>query len=198
MMSGQNRQNVPVTERERKALTRAGIDPGELGLPAAGLVLGERQIAFVEAYIANGGDRVKAAAAAGYGAPKQSAADLMRSPAIKAAIKREQALAVAGMVALADKTLSGILGDVDQPAKVRIAAARVAYERGGALKRAAMDAVRDGEGSGDLSEMGIEELQRVIVEASQRVAARAAPDAVDMAPGPDGAYQAVRNGPEGA
>lgn len=191
--NGQNRQNVPISDRERKALARIGVTPDDLGLPAQGLVLGERQMAFVMAYVENGGDRTKAADQAGYSNPKQSAADLMRSPAIRTAIQREQALAVAGMVALADKTLSVILGDEDQPAKVRIAAARVAYERGGVLKRAALDAAKPNGDAGDLADMTPEELQRVIAEAAQRIADREGA-ARTLEPGPDGIYQPVQNG----
>ena len=190
----QNRQNVVISPGEKKALSRAGIDTESLGFPAAGVVLSDREQAFVSAYVQMGGDRTGAARRAGFPHPPQDAAALMRKPGILAAIKREQALAVSGLVVMADKVLSDILGDEEAGAKVRIAAARVAYERGGVLKKAALDAAKEAAGLGDLSSMGVPELERTIADAAARIAqAERDRRAVTLSPGPDGSFSPVHN-----
>lgn len=179
---GQNGQNVTVSSREAKALAKLGAAPSDLVLPEAGWVLNEQQNAFVEAYVRNGGDHSAAAAESEYPEPAKDGRGLLRLPSIRAAIKREQEIVIAGLVAAADKALSDILRYQDTAPKEKISAARVAYERAGAIKLATIEAERQAGGIGALSGMSVPELERAILEAEQRLEAAGKPAIIDITP----------------
>lgn len=162
-------------------MSRIGVNESDLALPAVGLVLSDQQQAFVQEYVQNGGKADLAASAAEYPEPAKDGRALLRLPSIQAGIRREQALAVAGLVHMSDKVLSDVLNSVTTDAKVKIAATRIAYERAGVLQEARHEADRKAAGGGTMAGMSVHELERVVAEAEARIAA-ASVQTIDLTP----------------
>lgn len=177
------RQNVRLAGRDARALAALGVET--VDLPDTG-ALTARQRAFAENVVANGGNEKLAALAAGYPAEslRDALTDLRRHAGVQAAIRLEQAASVARLVRLSDKVVGDILADGAQHPKVRLTAARLAYERSGSIKRAQLDAARGDDGR-DLSAMSVGDLERLVRELGARVQAAGLGPMIDVTPGGD-------------
>lgn len=186
MSSGQGdkrRQNVRLAPGDVRALAALGVEA--VDLPDTG-ALTARQRAFAENVVANGGNEKLAALAAGYPADglRDALTDLRRHAGVQAAIRLEQAASVARLVRLSDKVVGDILGDEAQHPKVRLTAARLAYERSGSIKRAQIEAGRDNDGR-DLSAMSVGDLERLVRELGAKVQAAGLGPMIDVTPQAD-------------
>lgn len=90
--------------------------------------LTEKQGAFVDYYVSNGGIGSDAAVAAGYAGGAQEAWRLVRNPAIAAAIREAQSREIQGLACLALGVLRAVLEDTDASRRDKIAAGRTVLE----------------------------------------------------------------------
>ena len=114
-----------------RQLHRNGVTNGRAGRFTPTHALNESQGIFVREYVANGGDRQKAAKLAGYSDPRTEGYRLLNTQKVRDAIKDEQERAITcegGSQALA--TMLGLLGE-GTPHNVRFQAAKWVLEAAG-------------------------------------------------------------------
>ena len=143
----------------------------------------EQQRAFVGNYVANGGNGVSAALAAGYSArsAKEIAHRLIRKPHVARAIREEQMVAIGGrLCSTALATLEAIMTDPKAPAGARVDAAKTLLDRGGLCAISANSLAR-GAVSDTLAEMTAEELRAFIAQGRATLAAYEAEEAGERA-----------------
>lgn len=140
----------------------AVVQDRETGRFATGHALTDKQRAYVREYVRNGGQAMKAATVAGYGAPGTAAWDLGRNPAVIAEIRRSLAAAVmAEGTVVGVTTLIDVARDKGQSGAARTTAATRLVEMGGFLPRYGQGgAAREAEQKAP-SEMSVAELDQV-------------------------------------
>lgn len=163
-------------KRDGKALIAMGLDPSEIEAAPAGVHLSALQAQFVAAYVEHGGNLTLAGAAAGL-APGRETRAMLAHPGVMAAIRREAALQAQANVAAADMAIGAILTGAGAD-REKIAAAKVAFERVGVMKRAELEAEREAAAPGDMSRMSEAELERLIEATAAKIAARRPGDGV--------------------
>jgi hypothetical protein len=112
-------------------MERKGVTNGRSGRFTPTHALNESQSVFVREYVANGGDRQKAARLAGYSDPRTEGYRLLNTQKVRDAIRLEQERVLAcegGSKALA--AMMTLLGD-ETPHSVRFQAARWILEAAG-------------------------------------------------------------------
>jgi phage terminase small subunit len=124
-------------------------------------VLNPQQEAFVEAYVANGGNAAAAAVAVGY--EQSNGKALIANHKVREAIelKRDTDIKTAGATQ-AWQVMQGLLTDPTAPAQVRFQAARWTLEASGHGLSAVAAALAVGNrGKKDLHDMSVSELQEI-------------------------------------
>lgn len=146
----------------RNSLHRNGVTNGRSGRFTPTHALNESQSVFVREYVANGGDRQKAARLAGYSDPRTEGYRLLNTPKIRKAIQEEQARFITcegGSKGLA--AMMTLLGE-DTPHNVRFQAARWILEAAGC----GVSSVNTNPPTPSLSEMTSEELEGFVRKSS--------------------------------
>jgi Terminase small subunit len=144
-----------------------GIENGTHGRFVSTHALNGAQAVFVREYVANGGDRQKAARLAGYSDPRTEGYRLLNTQKVRDAIKREQERIVVcegGSQALA--TMLALLGEETQHI-VRFQAAKWILEAAGLGLAANAANMPDSTQEKPLSEMSLQELQEVLQRGAQ-------------------------------
>ena len=128
-----------------------------------GANLTQMQLAYVSAFLANGGKQRAAAKVAGYSSPESSGWHLSRNPAIQAEIRQRQIAEMSGLAVVGVRTLRAVMEDETAPAAARVQASRFALEAAGfGIQAEALKLRFAGIGDEkDLSAMSIPELQRL-------------------------------------
>jgi phage terminase small subunit len=124
-------------------------------------VLNPQQEAFVEAYVANGGNAKSACRSVGFS--EDTARDLLKNHKVREAIelKRDLEIKTTGAT-LAWQVMQGLLTDPSAPAQVRFQAARWTLEASGHGLSAVAAALAVGNrGKKDLHDMSVSELQEI-------------------------------------
>lgn len=146
---------------------------------ATGPGLTEQQADFVRFYVLNGGHSIKAAEAAGYAQPQPRAWELMRNPAVLAAIREEQARTLYAEVGAASvATILAVMRDPGARNSDKVAAARLGME---AAKLIKSDKAK-GEnplGSKALADMNMDELETFIAAGNAALANKRQPVILD-------------------
>lgn len=123
----------------------------------------ELQEAFVEAFVANGGNSAKAARQAGYSvkSARQIGGRLSRNPAIQKLIHAEQQRLIGGnLCSKALGVLERILDDPSAPYGARVDACRLVLDRGGHAAGRAVEPQHTQDKP--MNELSIEELEEII------------------------------------
>ena len=134
-----------------------------------------KRVEFVRQFVAlgcSGQDAHRAAEAAGY-APASVwtvARDLLQTPAIRAAIRREQSGKLATLANEAIEVVGAIMRDEDAPAKVRLEAAKCVLDRAGFAAAKAIGDAGTHDKDKPVSEMTREELRAILDQARRTVA----------------------------
>jgi len=126
-----------------------------------GFVLNAQQEAFVEAYVANGGNAKAAARAVGY--EETNGPSLLKNHKVREAIelKRDTDIKTSGATQ-AWQVMQSLLTDPSAPAQVRFQAARWTLEASGHGLSAVAAALAVGNrGKKDLQDMSVSELQEI-------------------------------------
>lgn len=122
--------------------------------------LTEKQKAFVDFYVSNGGDAQLAAKSAGYADAKLDGWRNRNNPAVQIAIRNAQALAIQEGAAVAWKFMVEAIKDPVMPAPVRFQAAKWTLEASGhGLAAQALLAKVGGGADKPISEMSVSELE---------------------------------------
>ena len=148
-------------------LHRNGVTNGTSGRFTPTHALNDSQAVFVRDYVANGGDRQKAARLAGYIDPRTEGYRLLNTQKVRDAIKHEQERVITcegGSRALA--AMLALLGD-ETPHNVRFQAAKWILEAAGLGPAANVANVCDSEEGKPLFEMSLQELQEVVQRGAQ-------------------------------
>ena len=147
-----------------RQLHRNGVTNGRAGRFTPTHALNESQGVFVREYVANGGDRQKAARLAGYSDPRTEGYRLLNTQKVRDAIKHEQERVIScegGAQALA--AMLGLL--VEQtPHNVRFQAAKWILEAAGLGLAASIVEGRNSSEEVPLTEMCYEELEELVRE----------------------------------
>jgi len=147
---------------------RNGVTNGRAGRFTPTHALNEPQGVFVREYVANGGDRQKAARLAGYSDPRTEGYRLLNTQKVRDAIKDEQERAITcegGSRALA--AMLGLLGE-ETPHNVRFQAAKWILEAAGLGLAASIAGERNPSEEMPLSEMCYEELEAFVREGRKK------------------------------
>jgi hypothetical protein len=147
---------------EIRKLHRNGVTNGRAGRFTPTHALNESQGVFVREFVANGGDRQKAARLAGYSDPRTEGYRLLNTQKVRDAIKHEQErliMSEGGSRALA--TMLGLLGE-ETPHNVRFQAAKWILEAAGLGLAATIPGERNPSEEMPLSEMCYEELDEFV------------------------------------
>jgi len=150
-----------------RQLHRNGVTNGRAGRFTPTHALNESQCVFVRDYVANGGDRQKAARLAGYSDPRTEGYRLLNTQKVRDAIKHEQERVITcegGSRALA--AMLGLLGE-ETPHNVRFQAAKWILEAAGLGLAASIAGERNLSEEMPLTEMCYNELQEFVRQARQ-------------------------------
>jgi hypothetical protein len=150
-----------------RQLHRNGVTNGRAGRFTPTHALNESQGVFVREYVANGGDRQKAARLAGYSDPRTEGYRLLNTQKVRDAIKHEQERVITcegGSRALA--AMLGLLGE-ETPHNVRFQAAKWILEAAGLGLAASIAGERNLSEEMPLTEMCYNELQEFVRQARQ-------------------------------
>jgi phage terminase small subunit len=132
--------------------------------------LTDKQKAFAQEYVRNGGDAAKAAKSAGYSAGNNGRIgfDLIRLPHVHALIRYEQARLLNGRLAsVALATLESLMQDKDVSGAVRLDAAKTVLDRAGHISKA--QARPESTGPKALTDMTVDELDAFIAAGAKAV-----------------------------
>lgn len=151
--------------------------------------LNPQQLAFVDAYVANGGNALQAAKSAGYA---DGGSNLLNNHKVREAIelKRDTEIKTAGATT-AWKVMQDMMTDPAAPAQVRFQAARWTLEASGHGLSAVAAAIQLGkQGKKDQHEMSLSELADVVEKGRKQLDSmrqvvddlKALDNAVDMKP----------------
>ena len=139
-----------------------GIENGTHGRFVSTHALNGAQAVFVREYVANGGDRQKAARLAGYSDPRTEGYRLLNTQKVRDAIKHEQErLIVCEGGSRALTAMLGLLGE-ETPHNVRFQAAKWILEAAGLGLAASIAGERNPSEEMQLSEMCYEDLERFV------------------------------------
>jgi hypothetical protein len=147
---------------------RNGVTNGRAGRFTPTHALNEPQGVFVREYVANGGDRQKAARLAGYSDQRTEGYRLLNTPKVRQAIKEEQERVITcegGSKALA--AMMTLLGE-ETPHNVRFQAAKWILEAAGLGLAATIPGERNPSEEMPLSEMCYEELEEFVREGHKK------------------------------
>jgi hypothetical protein len=150
-----------------RQLHRSGVTNGRAGRFTPTHALNEPQGVFVREYVANGGDRQKAARLAGYSDPRTEGYRLLNTQKVRDAIKHEQERVITcegGSRALA--AMLGLLGE-ETPHNVRFQAAKWILGAAGLGLAASIAGERNLSEEMPLTEMCYNELQEFVRQARQ-------------------------------
>ena len=153
-----------------------------------GANLTQMQLAYVSAFLANGGKQRAAAKVAGYSSPESVGWYLSRHPAVVAEIRTRQLAQLGGLAVVGIQTLRAVMQDETAPAAARVQASRFALEAAGfGIQAEALKLRFAGIGDEkDLSAMSIPELQRLALmvkaEVDEIADRQTAPSRSDTAP----------------
>jgi hypothetical protein len=150
-----------------RQLHRNGVTNGHAGRFTPTHALNKSQGVFVREFVANGGDRQKAAMLAGYSDPRTEGYRLLNTQKVRDAIKHEQERVITcegGSRALA--AMLELLGD-ETPHNVRFQAAKWILEAAGLGLAANVANVCDSEEGKPLFEMSLQELHEVVQRGAQ-------------------------------
>jgi len=136
---------------------------GELGRWATGADLTEQQAAFVQHYVANGGDGWKAAEAAGYGSP-QHWRRVATNPAVGAAIDAEVRQTALPVALLALKRLREVVEGEREVSGPYMAALRLGLEVGRVVGRNVRTVADDG--GKPIGQMSLDEIRAELARQS--------------------------------
>ena len=149
-------------------LHRNGVTNGRAGRFTPTHALNESQGVFVREFVANGGDRQKAARLAGYSDPRTEGYRLLNTQKVRDAIKHEQERVITcegGSRALA--AMLALLGE-ETPHNVRFQAAKWILEAAGLGLAASIVEGRNSSGEVPLTEMCHEELEELVREGRKK------------------------------
>jgi hypothetical protein len=150
-----------------RGLSRLGVANGPIGRFTPTHALNESQGVFVREFVANGGDRQKAARLAGYSDPRTEGYRLLNTQKVRDAIKREQERVIqCEGASLALASLLDLLKETT-PANVRFQAARWILEAAGIGPVAQTE--RPNESAASISAMSIEELESFIAAGRETI-----------------------------
>jgi phage terminase small subunit len=169
------------------AVAAGGVVNNRRGQFAATGQVTKKQRAFIYALVRNGGNKRQAAIAAGYdyARPDQAAAEVLRSPHVREALRQERERVIAGDLApLALETMRELMTSADTPAGTRFNAARYTLEAAGHNSKQINDL--DSQDGRSLEEMGVDELERVIAQGNAALESyRREQSAIDVTPDSD-------------
>ena len=143
--------------------------------------LNERQIAYVQALVHNGGNRRQAAKTAGYADWEHESTRLARNPAVQRAIFLETQARLQDLAPLAINTLKNILMDDSAPHGAKATAAKEVLDRAGHTSKLHE---KQGDNRKSLEDMSPDELEDFIRKGQSIVEAekRKGPGIVDITP----------------
>jgi len=150
-----------------RGLSRLGVANGSAGRFTPTHALNESQGIFVREYVANGGDRQKAARMAGYRDPRTEGYRLLNTQKVRDAIKHEQERVIGCEGA---SLALGVLFDLlkeNAPANVRFQAARWILEAAGI--GAVAQTERPNDAASNISVMSIEELEAFVATGQETI-----------------------------